>query len=67
MHDDDRVGARVKVLRTLMGLTQEALARRANVSTSLVSQVERGVSPASPGFVAAVARALDVGQSRLTG
>lgn len=67
MRDDDRVGARVKVLRALMGLTQDALARRANLSTSLVSQVERGVTPASPGFIAAVARALSVPQSRLTG
>ncbi|MFG1928799.1 helix-turn-helix domain-containing protein [Cryptosporangium sp. NPDC048952] len=67
MDDDDRVGAQVKVIRTLYGLTQEALARRANVSTSLLSQVERGVVPASPGFLAAVARALDVPQSRLTG
>ncbi|WP_170323809.1 helix-turn-helix domain-containing protein [Cryptosporangium phraense] len=67
MREDDRVGARVKLLRTLLGMTQKALAQRASVSTSLVSQVERGVVPASPGFIAAVARALDVAQPRLTG
>jgi len=44
----------------LAGLTQHGLAQRANISVSLVRQVEQGRAPASPAFVAAAARALSV-------
>lgn len=54
------VGGRVAEERKLAGLTQQQLGTRANVSTSLVRAVEQGRSPASPAFVSAVSRALDV-------
>ena len=55
-----RVGTRVAAGRKVRGLTQAMLASRMHVSASLVSQVERGVVPASPTFVAAAARVLGV-------
>lgn len=55
----DGVGGRVGEERKLAGLTQQ-LATRANVSTSLVRAVEQGRLPASPAFVSAVSRALEV-------
>lgn len=55
-----RVGLRVAELRKIHGYTQQALAARANVSYSLLCKVERGERPASPSFIAAIARALDV-------
>jgi transcriptional regulator with XRE-family HTH domain len=54
------VGGRVAEERKLAGLTQQQLATRANVSTSLVRAVEQGRSPASPAFVSAMSRALNV-------
>lgn len=59
------VGSRVAEERKLAGLTQQQLAARANVSTSLVRAVEQGRSPASPAFVSAVARTLSVGVTDL--
>ena len=61
------VGQRVAAQRKLAGLTQYQLADRAHVSKSLVSQVERGVVPASPAFTASIARALRVDVDTLTG
>ncbi len=55
-----RVGLRIAELRKIHGLTQQALAARANVSYSLLRKVERGERPASPSFIAAIARALGV-------
>jgi transcriptional regulator with XRE-family HTH domain len=55
-----RVGVRIAELRKIHGLTQQALAVRANVSYSLLRKVERGERPASPSFIAAIARALGV-------
>jgi transcriptional regulator with XRE-family HTH domain len=46
--------------------TQHALAMRAAVSYSLLRKVERGERPASPSFIAAVARALSVHVADLT-
>lgn len=57
---DMGVGERVAELRKLRGLTQVKLAREANISKSLLHQVERSHRPASAGFTAAVARALGV-------
>ncbi|MGH3849143.1 MAG: helix-turn-helix domain-containing protein, partial [Pseudonocardiaceae bacterium] len=54
------VGYRLARQRKLAGLTQQQLAARSHVSASLISQVERGVVPASPGFTAAVASGLGV-------
>lgn len=64
---DQGVGQRVAATRRLLGMTQTKLAQEANVSASLVSQVERGIVPASPAFVSACARALNVSYTDLTG
>lgn len=61
------VSRRVAEERKLAGLTQTQLAQKANVSTSLVRKVEQGTAPASPAFVAAVARALGTGVATLLG
>ena len=61
-----RAGARTAELRKIRGMTQRALASRANVSYSLLRKVETGDRPASPSFVAAVARALSVPVADLT-
>lgn len=67
MSDDGGIGARVAEHRRLHGYTQAQLAQRAHVSMSLVRKVEQGSVPASPAFVSAVARALDVGVTDLLG
>ncbi|MBO0890500.1 MAG: helix-turn-helix transcriptional regulator, partial [Acidothermales bacterium] len=67
VRDDERIGVQVSAVRRLRHMTQRELARRANVSYSLVTKVESGHAPASPVFVAAVARALRVDPQRLTG
>ena len=54
------MGLRIAELRKIHGLTQHALAARANVSYSLLGKVERGERSASPSFIAAIARALDI-------
>jgi transcriptional regulator with XRE-family HTH domain len=59
------IGRRVKAFRNLAGLTQEGFAKRANVSVSLVKKVESGAAPASPAFVAAAARTLNVESTKL--
>ncbi|MGH3864899.1 MAG: helix-turn-helix domain-containing protein [Pseudonocardiaceae bacterium] len=55
-----RMGVRIAELRKIHGITQQALAMRAKVSYSLLRKVERGERPASPSFIAAIARALSV-------
>ncbi|MGB6164351.1 MAG: helix-turn-helix domain-containing protein [Pseudonocardiaceae bacterium] len=55
-----RMGLRIAELRKIHGITQQALAMRAKVSYSLLRKVERGERPASPSFIAAIARALNV-------
>ncbi|GGO47155.1 helix-turn-helix domain-containing protein [Streptomyces lasiicapitis] len=64
-HRDTR--ARIVEQRKLAGLTQQGLALRAGYSYSLVHQVESGHKTPSPGFVAAVARALRIDVTALTG
>jgi transcriptional regulator with XRE-family HTH domain len=61
-----RIGARTAELRKIHGMTQRALALRANVSYSLLRKVETGERPASLSFTAAVARALSVPVADLT-
>ena len=65
--DVDRVGARIRQLRKLRGLTQEQLAARTHFSASLVKKVEQASTPASAAFVAAAARALGVRPAALYG
>lgn len=67
MRGDERIGAQVAAVRKLRHMTQRELARRANLSYSLVTKVERGHAPASSTFVSAIARALRVDPQRLTG
>lgn len=62
-----RIGERVAALRKARDLTQRGLARRANVSYSLLTKVETGHAPATPVFVGAVARALRVDVPVVTG
>ena len=59
------VGQRVAEERKLAGWTQVKLAREVLVSVSLVRAVEQGRAPASPAFVSACARALNVGVAEL--
>ncbi|MFE7566746.1 helix-turn-helix domain-containing protein [Streptomyces sp. NPDC057539] len=64
---DDHTGARIKEQRKLARLTQRQLADRLPYSYSLLNQVECGARPATADFVAAVAHALRVDVSVLTG
>lgn len=64
---DGHTGARIKEQRRLARLTQRQLADRLPYSYSLLNQVECGAKPANPDFVAAVAQALCVDVSVLTG
>ncbi|MFB6811261.1 helix-turn-helix domain-containing protein [Streptomyces sp. NPDC056387] len=65
--DDDHTGSRIREQRRLHHLTQQQLADRIPYSLSLLNQVECGARRASDGLVAAVARALGVDSSDLTG
>ncbi len=67
MANRDRIGARVAALRKTRGWTARELARRARVSYSLLTKAETGAVPASPSFIGAVARALGVDVTRITG
>lgn len=65
--DEDHTGTRIKEQRRLARLTQKQLAERVPYSYSWITQVECGARPASADFVAAVARALRVDVTVLTG
>ena len=67
--DEASIGRRIARARKLREnpLTQAGLAARVPCSKSLISQVERGHKPATPSLVAAVARALSVDVTELTG
>jgi transcriptional regulator with XRE-family HTH domain len=65
--DDDHTGTRIRQQRRLARLTQRELADRLPYSYSLLNQVECGARPASADFVAAVAHALKVDVTTLTG
>ncbi|HEX6443680.1 MAG TPA: helix-turn-helix transcriptional regulator [Streptosporangiales bacterium] len=67
MQGDERIGTRVASVRKLRAMTQRELARRANVSYSLLTKVESGHAPATPAFIGAVARALRVPVPRIIG
>ena len=67
MDAEDAIGRRIACARKLRGLTQTGLAGRAHVSKSLIAQVESGHKPATPSLIAAVAGALDVDVTDLTG
>ncbi|WP_231849827.1 helix-turn-helix domain-containing protein [Saccharopolyspora erythraea] len=61
------IGERIAVARKVAGLKQHVLAARASYSISMVRAVEQGREPASPAFVAAVAKALGVETEELYG
>lgn len=65
--DDDHTGTRIREQRKLARLTQRQLANRIPYSYSLLNQVECGARPATPDFIAAVAHALKVDVTILTG
>jgi transcriptional regulator with XRE-family HTH domain len=65
--DDDHTGSRIREQRRLKRLSQRELADRIPYSLSLLNQVECGARRASAGLVAAVAQALGVDTSALTG
>ncbi len=67
MEDVSTIGQRIAHARKLRGLTQNELALRVPCSKSLITQVERGHKPATPAFIAAVAQALNVDLTDLTG
>ena len=67
MADQERVGARIALIRKTRGWTARELARRAHVSYSLLAKVESGAAPASPALIGAVARALRVDVPRVLG
>src|SRR5690349_24664932 len=67
MADEDRIGARIAVIRKTRGWTARELAQRSHVSYSLLAKVESGAAPASPALIGAVARALRVDVPRVTG
>lgn len=64
---DDAVATHVAQARKLAGLTQRQLADRANISVGLVRSVEQRRAPATQAFIGAVAKALRVSVSELTG
>ncbi|MCX4735785.1 helix-turn-helix domain-containing protein [Streptomyces sp. NBC_01363] len=65
--DDDHTGAGIKEQRKLARLTQRQLADRLPYSYSLLNQVECGAKSATLDFVAAVAQALRIDVTVLTG
>uniref|UniRef100_UPI00224D192D helix-turn-helix domain-containing protein n=1 Tax=Micromonospora sp. NBC_00855 TaxID=2975978 RepID=UPI00224D192D len=65
--DRAAVAARVAEQRRLAGHTQPSLALAANVSESLIKKVEQRKVPATPAFIAAVAVALRIDPTVLTG
>jgi transcriptional regulator with XRE-family HTH domain len=64
---EEAVATRVAQARKLAGLTQRQLADRANVSIGLVRSVEQKRAPATQAFIGAVAKALRVSVSEITG
>lgn len=64
---DERIGARIAAARKRAGLTQRGLAMLIPYSYSLLRHVESGHRAASPQLVTAVARALHLPATALTG
>jgi transcriptional regulator with XRE-family HTH domain len=61
------IGERIALARKRHGMTQIQLAGRVPTSLSMLRKVEQGSRDATPGLVAAVARALDVSVTALNG
>jgi transcriptional regulator with XRE-family HTH domain len=69
VNEADSIGRRIARARKLREkpLTQAGLAVIVPCSKSLIAQVERGHKPATPALIAAVARALNIDVTELTG
>ncbi|MGS2644902.1 helix-turn-helix domain-containing protein [Streptosporangium sp. G12] len=65
--ESESTGRRIARARKRRGLTQIGLAAKANVSRSLIAQVEAGHKRATPSLVAAVARACTVDAAEIVG
>ncbi|MFF3441539.1 helix-turn-helix domain-containing protein [Streptosporangium sp. NPDC002721] len=65
--EGESTGRRIARARKRRGLTQIGLAAKANVSRSLIAQVEAGHKRATPSLVAAVARACAVDAAEIVG
>ncbi|MGW3654059.1 helix-turn-helix domain-containing protein [Streptomyces sp. NPDC000878] len=66
-HMDEHTGARIARARKARRLTQRELADLSHVSYSTLTKVEQGNLPASPSVTGALARALSVAVTDLTG
>jgi len=66
-HIDEHTGARIAHTRKVRRLTQRELADLSHVSYSTLTKVEQGALPASPSVIGALARALSVPVTELTG
>lgn len=64
---EEHTGARIAHARKLRRLTQRELADLSHVSYSAITKIEQGVMPASPSVVGALARALSLSVTELTG
>ena len=62
-----KLGKRVRIRRTMLGLTQEELAERIDVSTSFVGHIERGQRKLSVETLYKLCVALDVSADFLLG
>ena len=60
-------GMRIRAHRTLLGMTQEDLARSAGTSPSFIGHIERGTRNAGPETLNAIARALGIPCAILSG
>jgi transcriptional regulator with XRE-family HTH domain len=65
--DQEAVGARLRRLRKLRGLTQHQLSVSTHFSVSLIKKVEQGSVPPSAAFVASAAKTLKVKPAYLYG
>ncbi|UYQ64494.1 helix-turn-helix domain-containing protein [Streptomyces peucetius] len=66
-HTAEHTGARIAHTRKVRRLTQRELADLSHVSYSTLTKVEQGALPASPSVIGALARALSVPVTELTG
>ena len=64
---DIAVGARIRLLRKLRGLSQQALAEAAGVTFQQIQKYERGANRVSASMLARIASALDAPVSEMFG
>ena len=62
-----QLGRRVRIRRNVLGITQEGLAERINVSTSFVGHIERGTRKLSVETLHALCKALGISADFLMG